>query len=132
MKDHYIKKCIKAGKEYTYLSDADKDRKNQEKYREQKKQNITYEITLRSKKYYGHTTIGLQQRTCIHMSDLRSGRANKKMQEIFNKLGEEKFKKIFKIKTLEVFDTPKEAKLAEQKLLEEHVGKKYCMNIKIK
>lgn len=98
------------------------------KYKEDKKENILYVIEIGLEYYYGSTEQGLNRRRNAHIADLRSGVGNPRMRIIFNELGEEEFKKLFKMTQLHSWDTIEETRKVEKYLLKKHVGKPGCMN----
>ena len=70
----------------------------------------------------------MKARRRAHFKDLKAGNGSPDLQDLFNDIGDEAFKKAFDIQILETFNTKEEAILAERKLLEDNVGKPGCLN----
>ena len=85
-----------------------------------------YRIRISRYFYFGQTT-DVERRVLSHLRQLRAGRhPNKKMQDVFDKHGEAKFR----YETVETTTVERVDRL-EQQSLDEHVGKRYCMNISL-
>ena len=107
-----------------YVKEYDK------KYREEVKENITYVITIGPEYYFGHTSQGLSKRKTQHFADIKRGKANTRMLELFDNLGEEAFRNLFTMTIIAKHQSKEEAEAQEAYLLNRYVGKFGCINIK--
>ena len=100
------------------------------KHYESRKQSLVYIIIINDKYYFGQTTIGLYKRGLLHLSQLKLGRGNPNMLKIYNALGEEEFKKQFRIESLGVYESKEQVRKIEKYLIKLYKGRDACMNIK--
>jgi len=98
-------------------------------YYNKNKKNTVYIILVGEMFYYGHTSMPLARRKAYHMYAAKHGCSNPRMHELFKELGEQEFRKRFKVISLGTFNTKAEARNVEKILLDLYVGKPNCMNI---
>lgn len=136
-KSEYLKKwrkenqdCVKKYNKKWREENPDIVKEYDKKYREDVKENITYIITLGSEYYFGHTSQGLDKRKVQHFADIKRGKANKRMIELFNNLGKDNFKALFNMTIIGKYKSKAEAEAQESHLLNIYVGKPGCINIR--
>lgn len=100
------------------------------KHYESRKQSLVYVIIINNKYYFGQTTIGLYKRKLVHLSQLKLGKGNPHMQKMYDALGEEEFRKQFRMESLGLYESKEQVRQIEKYLIKLYKDRDACMNVK--